>query len=207
MPSACCCSTRRAFSCSMPSCACRAYLPLNPQGFGGLAPDLAFNTAVSFTTNTNWQNYVGEATMSYFTQMAGLTVHNFVSAATGIALAIALIRGFARASAPRASAISGSISPAATLYVLLPICDRDRAVPGRGRACRRTSIPTSTATTLDGAPADHRAGTGRLADRDQDARHQRRRLLQRQLPRIRSRTRPRSPTSCRWWRSSPSARR
>src|SRR5215470_11064325 len=77
----------------------QAYLPLNPQHFGNLSPDLAFNTAISFTTNTNWQNYVGEATMSYFSQMAGLTVHNFVSAATGIALAVALIRGFARRSA------------------------------------------------------------------------------------------------------------
>src|SRR5262249_3080940 len=73
-------------------------LPLNPQGFAGLAPDLAFNTAVSFVTNTNWQSYVGETTMSHFSQMAGLTVHNFVSAATGIALAVALTRAFARSS-------------------------------------------------------------------------------------------------------------
>ena len=91
----------------------QGYLPLNPQGFGNVAPDLAFNTAISFTTNTNWQNYVGEATMSYFSQMAGLTVHNFVSAATGIALAVALIRGFARKSPRRASATSGSTSRAA----------------------------------------------------------------------------------------------
>ncbi len=93
----------------MRSCACRPGLPWNPQGFGNLAPDLAFNTAISFTTNTNWQNYAGETTMSYFSQMAGLTVHNFVSAATGIALAVALIRGFARKIGCRASAISGSI--------------------------------------------------------------------------------------------------
>ena len=65
------------------------WLPLNPQKFGGLAPDLAFNTAASFTTNTNWQAYSGETTMSYFTQMAGLAYHNFASAATGIAIAIA----------------------------------------------------------------------------------------------------------------------
>ena len=64
-------------------------LPLNPQGFPGVAPDLALNTSISFTTNTNWQNYAGESTMSYLVQMAGLTVHNFVSAATGIAIAIA----------------------------------------------------------------------------------------------------------------------
>src|SRR6266498_3176714 len=74
----------------------QALLPLNPQRFGGVPPDLAFNTAVSFTTNTNWQAYGGETTMSYFTQMAGLAYHNFMSAAVGIALAIALIRGVAR---------------------------------------------------------------------------------------------------------------
>jgi potassium-transporting ATPase potassium-binding subunit len=100
-------------------------LPLNPQGFGGMAPDLAFNTAISFVTNTNWQNYGGEATLSYFSQMAGLTVQNFVSAATGIALAVALIRGFARRSAPNGP--SGGIGnfwvdlTRCCLYVLLPI--------------------------------------------------------------------------------------
>src|SRR5579872_172750 len=72
------------------------FLPLNPQRFGAVAPDLAFNTAASFTTNTNWQAYGGESTMSYFTQMAGLAFHNFISAAAGIAMAIALIRGIAR---------------------------------------------------------------------------------------------------------------
>ena len=71
-------------------------LPWNPQGFGAVAPDLAFNTAASFTTNTNWQAYAGETTMSYLTQMAGLAYHNFISAATGIALAIAFIRGIAQ---------------------------------------------------------------------------------------------------------------
>ncbi len=71
-------------------------LPLNPQGFGPVSPDLAFNTAVSFTTNTNWQNYGGESTLSYFSQMVGLVFHNFVSAATGIAIAAALVRGIAR---------------------------------------------------------------------------------------------------------------
>jgi K+-transporting ATPase ATPase A chain len=74
----------------------QAFLPWNPQGFAGVAPDLAFNTAVSFTTNTNWQAYSGESTMSYFTQMAGLAYHNFVSAAVGIAVAIAFIRGIAQ---------------------------------------------------------------------------------------------------------------
>src|SRR6267378_6427652 len=68
-------------------------LPLNPQALGAVSSDLAFNTAVSFTTNTNWQNYTGEQTMSYFSQMVGLVLHNFLSAAAGIALAVALIRG------------------------------------------------------------------------------------------------------------------
>ena len=72
------------------------FLPLNPQGFGPLSPDLAFNTAVSFTTNTNWQSYGGESTMSYLSQMVALTMHNFTSAAVGIGLAAALVRGIAR---------------------------------------------------------------------------------------------------------------
>ena len=71
-------------------------LPGNPQGLAGLSPHLAFNTAISFTTNTNWQWYSGEATLSNLSQMLGLTIQNFLSAATGIALAFALFRGFAR---------------------------------------------------------------------------------------------------------------
>ena len=78
----------------------QAVIPFfNPAGQAAVGPDLAFNTAVSFVSNTNWQSYVPEVTMSYLTQMAGLTVHNFVSAATGIALAMAFIRGFSRRSA------------------------------------------------------------------------------------------------------------
>ncbi|HSY75013.1 MAG TPA: potassium-transporting ATPase subunit KdpA, partial [Dongiaceae bacterium] len=72
------------------------YLPLNPQKFGALTPDLSFNTAASFTTNTNWQSYGGESTMSYLSQMAGLAWHNFTSAAAGICVALALGRGFSR---------------------------------------------------------------------------------------------------------------
>jgi len=96
------------------------YLPLNPQGFGAVAPDLAFNTAASFTTNTNWQAYAGESTMSYFTQMAGLAFHNFVSAAAGIAVAIAVIRGFVRRSAKTIGNFWVDLTRA-TLWVLLPI--------------------------------------------------------------------------------------
>src|ERR1022692_3616426 len=75
------------------------WLPLNPQGLGNVGADSAFNTAASFTTNTNWQSYVPEVTMSYFTQMIGLATHNFWSAAAGIAVAIASVRGFSRHSA------------------------------------------------------------------------------------------------------------
>jgi len=98
----------------------QGYLPLNPQGLPGVAPDLAFNTAVSFVTNTNWQSYVGETTMSYLTQMLGLAVQNFVSAATGIALAVALIRGFARRSAKGIGNFWVDLTRC-TLYILLPI--------------------------------------------------------------------------------------
>jgi K+-transporting ATPase ATPase A chain len=98
----------------------QAWLPLNPQGFGVVPPDLAFNTAVSFTTNTNWQNYGGESTLSYLVQMAGLTVQNFLSAATGIALAIALVRGLARRSAQGVGNFWADIIRA-ILYLLLPI--------------------------------------------------------------------------------------
>ena len=97
------------------------WLPWNPQHFANVAPDLAFNTAASFTTNTNWQAYSGESTMSYFAQMAGLAYHNFLSAAVGIALAIAVIRGIAR----REMETIGNFWVDLTrtiLWVLLPVC-------------------------------------------------------------------------------------
>ncbi|WP_019906477.1 potassium-transporting ATPase subunit KdpA [Methylobacterium sp. 77] len=96
-------------------------LPLNPAGQGAVAPDLAFNTAVSFITNTNWQSYGGETTLSYLTQMLGLTHQNFLSAATGIALSIALVRGFSRASARTVGSFWVDLTRT-TLYVLLPLC-------------------------------------------------------------------------------------
>ncbi len=96
-------------------------LPLNPQHLGPLSGDLAFNTAVSFTTNTNWQSYVGETTMSYFSQMVGLAFHNFVSAATGIAIAAALVRGIARHSAKTIGNFWVDLVRV-TYYLLLPIC-------------------------------------------------------------------------------------
>jgi K+-transporting ATPase ATPase A chain len=96
-------------------------LPLNPQGFGALTPDLAFNTAVSFTTNTNWQSYAGESTMSYLSQMVALAIHNFTSAAVGIAIAAAFVRGIARHS----TRLLGNFwvdTVRITYYLLLPIC-------------------------------------------------------------------------------------
>ncbi|HVG52445.1 MAG TPA: potassium-transporting ATPase subunit KdpA [Xanthobacteraceae bacterium] len=99
----------------------QALLPLNPAGQSAVSPELAFNTAVSFITNTNWQNYGGESTMFYLVQMLGLTQQNFLSAATGIVLAMALIRGFARASAKTVGNFWVDMTRC-TLYVLLPIC-------------------------------------------------------------------------------------
>jgi K+-transporting ATPase ATPase A chain len=96
-------------------------LPLNPQGFGPVSPDLAFNTSTSFTTNTNWQSYTGEATMSYLSQMVALVIHNFASAATGIALAAALVRGIARHSTQTLGNFWVDLVRT-TYYLLLPIC-------------------------------------------------------------------------------------
>src|SRR3954451_7142643 len=99
----------------------QAVLPFNPAGQGAVAEDLSFNTAISFLTNTNWQNYGGESTISYLVQMLGLTHQNFLSAATGIALAVALIRGFSRASMRTVGNFWVDVTRC-TLYVLLPIC-------------------------------------------------------------------------------------
>lgn len=98
----------------------QAWLPLNPQEFGNVAPDLSFNTAVSFVTNTNWQSYSGESTLSYLTQMVGLTVQNFLSAATGMAVLVAFARGISRSS----TALLGNFwvdLTRSTLYILLPL--------------------------------------------------------------------------------------
>ena len=98
----------------------QGHLPLNPTGLKGVRPDIAFNTAWSFVTNTNWQNYGGEATMSYLTQMAGLAVQNFASAAVGIAVAVALIRGFTRSGSSTIGNFWADLIRGC-LYLLLPI--------------------------------------------------------------------------------------
>jgi len=126
-------------------------LPLNPQGFGAseTTPDLSFNTAVSFMTNTNWQAYGGEATLSYFVQMAALTVQNFVSAAAGMAVAIALVRGFARQQASSIGNFWVDLVRAA-LYVLLPL-----SLIGALFLCSQGVVqnfsPYQQVTTLEGA--------------------------------------------------------
>lgn len=124
-------------------------LPLNPLGFGALSPDLAFNTAVSFVTNTNWQSYGGETTMSLFSQMAGLTVQNFLSAATGLALAVALVRAFARSNAPGVGNFFVDMTRS-VLYVLLPLA----IITGLAQVAMgvpQTLDATVAATTLEGA--------------------------------------------------------
>jgi len=116
----------------------QAYLPFNPAGQAAMPADLAFNTAVSFTTNTNWQNYGGESSLSYFAQMAGLTVHNFTSAATGLCVAIAVIRGFSRRSA-RLWATSMSIWCAVS-FISCCRCRSCSRCFWCGRACRKISM-------------------------------------------------------------------
>jgi K+-transporting ATPase ATPase A chain len=98
----------------------QSVLPLNPQSLGAVQPDLAFNTAISFNTNTNWQSYSGETTMSYLTQMLGLTVHNFLSAAAGMAILVAMIRGFVRHSAKTIGNFWADMTRS-ILYILLPL--------------------------------------------------------------------------------------
>ncbi len=127
----------------------QALLPLNPAEQLAVAEDLSFNTAVSFITNTNWQNYGGESTMSYLVQMAGLTHQNFLSAATGIVLAIALIRGFTRASARTIGNFWVDMTRC-TLYILLPICI-PYALFLVWQGIPQTLGPYVEATTLEGA--------------------------------------------------------
>ncbi len=154
-----------------------------------LTPDLAFNTAASFTTNTNWQNYGGENTMSYFSQMVGLASHNFWSAAIGIAIAAVIIRGIARDRGKHDREFLGgpgahqSISVASDLRCIRPVSGVagsdselpplcDRANSGATRGGDHAAEP--------GQFADHPNGAGGFADRHQNARHQRRRIFQRQ---------------------------
>ena len=125
-------------------------LPLNPQALGAVSPDSAFNTAISFVTNTNWQGYGGESTMSHLTQMLALTVQNFLSAATGIAVAAALVRGFARHSAPGVGNVWADLTRT-TLWVLLPL-SLAFALALAGLGVVQTLSAGAAAQTLEGAP-------------------------------------------------------
>ncbi len=127
----------------------QAYLPWNPQGFDNVPPDLAFNTAISFLTNTNWQAYGGETTMSNGTAMFGLTVHNFLSAATGIALALAVTRAFSRASVATLGNFWVDLTRT-TLYVLLPL-SLIVALVFVLTGVPQTLLGSVEATTLEGA--------------------------------------------------------
>lgn len=127
----------------------QGFLPLNPAGMGAVPPELAFNTAASFVTNTNWQNYGGESTMSYLTQMVGLTVQNFLSAATGIAIAVALIRAFSRKSVKTLGNFWVDLVRS-TLYVLLPLCVVGTLVLV-WQGVPQNFNPYTAATTLEGA--------------------------------------------------------
>ncbi len=130
----------------MPIQRLQAHLPLNPDGMGAVSPDLSWNTAVSFVTNTNWQNYGGETTMSYFTQMIALTVQNFVCAASGMAVMVALIRGISRKTTSTLGNFWVDLTRS-TLYILLPlsiVLALDLRLAGRradvlGRAPRRAA--------------------------------------------------------------------
>ena len=169
--------------------------PFNPEGFDSGTWDVSFNTTASFISNTNWQYYGGETTLSYFSQMVGLAVQNFVSAAVGMAVLAAVIRGFAS----RGSAELGNFWRDVTrtlLYILLPISFVGALILVSQGVIQTLSgsIEFPTVTGVEQTP---RARAGRVAGRDQAARHERRRLLQRQQRLSRSRTRPSSRTSSR----------
>ena len=140
------------------------FLPWNPQGLAGVAPDLAWNTAASFTTNTNWQSYVPEAVMSYFTEMVGLAYHNFLSAAVGIAVGIALVRGIARKQSPTI----GNFWVDATrtiLWLLLPICLIVSPVLIQ-QGVPQNLKPYTVATPLEKSPTPQTIGQGPVASQE-----------------------------------------
>ena len=156
----------------------QALLPLS-LGRGAVDPGIAFNTAVSFVTNTNWQSYVPETVMGHLVQMAGLTVQNFVSAAVGMAVAVALVRGFVRAGTDRIGNfwvdLTRGVDPGAAADL---VRGRDRA----GRAGRHDEPAVRCGRDRCGRSAGHdRVGPDRVPGGDQGTGHQRRRDLQRQL--------------------------
>ena len=206
-PTCAACSRSRSSACSSSTCCSvlQAVLPYS-LGLPPVPEGLSFNTAVSFVTNTNWQSYSPELTMGYTVQLAGLAVQNFVSAAVGIAVAVALVRGFAR----RRSGTIGNFWVdlfRGSFRLLLPFSVVGAIVLHRRR--RRAELQR-----LHGGHDPRRRNTQHLPggpvasqEVDQGARHERRRLLQRRTPRTRSRTRPRGRASSRSCSCSPSRSR
>jgi len=140
------------------------FLPWNPQGLAAVAPDLAWNTAASFTTNTNWQSYVPETVMSYFTEMVGLAYHNFLSAAVGIAVGIALVRGIARKQSPTI----GNFWVDATrtiLWILLPICLIAAPILVQ-QGVPQNLKPYTVAAPLEKSPTPQTIGQGPVASQE-----------------------------------------
>ena len=157
----------------------QSHLPFNPDHMQAVHPDLAWNTAASFITNTNWQSYGGESTMSHLTQMAGLAVQNFASAAAGLAVLVALIRGLTR----RRGKTIGNFWVdliRTTLRILVPIAFI-AAIVLASQGVVQNFHAAKTVTTDRGRDADDPGRPGREPGRDQAARHQRRRLLQHEL--------------------------
>ena len=164
----------------------QSVLPLNPQHLGAVKPGLAFNTSVSFNTNTNWQNYGGETTMSYLTQMLGLAVHNFLSAAAGMAVLVALVRGFVRHSAKTLGNFWVDMTRS-ILYILLPlslilaVVLVSQGVVQTFHHSQQVALLQSTQDTnwTDCQSASVGTWPGCFPDCHQDARNERRRFLQR----------------------------
>ena len=208
---ACCCSASCRCWCSTRCSACQGVLPFNPQGFGAVAPALAFNTAASFATNTNWQAYGGETTMSYFTQMAGLAYQNFVSAAAGIAVAIAFIRGIARQETDTLGNFWVDMVRA-SLWMLLPICDRRRAVP---RLAGRRPEPEAVRQRAGHRSSDDHAtdAAGKVQQtvvrsrRSRRGRSPRRKSSSSSAPTAAASSTPTAPTRSRTRRRSPTSSR
>ena len=157
----------------------QGHLPFNPDHMKGVTPALSFNTSVSFLTNTNWQNYSGESTMSHFSQMAGLAVHNFVSAAAGAAVVVALIRGLARKRTHTLGNFWVDMTRT-TIRVLLPLAIVFTLVLISQGAVQNLHA-SKTVTTVSGTDADDPRRPDREPGGDQGDRRERRRALQRQL--------------------------
>ena len=155
--------------------AVRAWLPFNPQHLPGLSWDLALNTAVSFVSNTNWQAYAGETTMSYLSQMVGLAVQNFLSAATGIAVIFVLTRAWARQKCQHPRQRLGRPDPHYAVAATADLSADCAVLCATGRAAEPAGLSAVHQPGRRSPMATD--GTGRLAGSDQDARYQRRRLL------------------------------